>query len=159
MTTDIKTTDEIVILKNNEEREEIIAKNGEFILDTYGPMKLKDIPDEVYNDIDFMFAKMNSASYKFSEPFVYLPDRRLINAINPTTCGLFDGLLFICDTMKDKEYPTGYLFIRYYKNKLYLIEHFLDLKRSSELYIEFQRFTKNNYRRNLAILVDELYNL
>ena len=34
MTTDIKTTDEIVILKNNEEREEIIAKNGEFILDT-----------------------------------------------------------------------------------------------------------------------------
>ena len=39
MTTDIKTTDEIVILKNNEEREEIIAKNGEFILDTYGPMK------------------------------------------------------------------------------------------------------------------------
>ena len=172
MTTDIKTTDEIVILKNNEEREEIIAKNGEFILDTFGPMKLKDIPnkfefitnendipDEVYNDIDFMFVKMNSATYKFSEPFVYLPNRRLINAINPTTCGLFDGLLFICDTMKDKEYPTGYLFIRYYKNKLYLIEHFLDLKRSSELYIEFQRFTKNNYRRNLAILVDELYNL
>jgi len=61
--------------------------------------------------------------------------------------------------MKDKEYTTGYLFIRYYKNKLYLIEHFKDLKRSTELYIEFQRFTKNNYRRNLAILVDELYNL
>ena len=172
MTTNIKTTYEIVILKNNEEREEIIAKNGEFILDTYGPMKLKDIPnkfefitnendipDEVYNDIDFMFAKMNSASYKFSEPFVYLPDRRLINAINPNTCGLFDGLLFICDTMKDKEYPTGYLFIRYYKNKLYLIEHFLDLKRSTELFIEFNRFAKNNYRRNLAILVQELYNL
>ena len=170
MTTDIKTTDEIVILKNNEEREEIIAKNGEFILDTYGSMKLKDIPnkfefitnendipDEVYNDIDFMFAKMNSASYKFSEPFVYLPDRRLINAINPTTCGLFDGLLFICDTMKDKEYPTGYLFIRYYKNKLYLIEYFKDLTRSSELYIEFYLFATHNYKRDLAILVNELY--
>ena len=61
--------------------------------------------------------------------------------------------------MKDKEYPTGYLFIRYYKNKLYLIEHFLDLKRSSVLYIKFKRFTQNNYARNLAILVDELYNL
>ena len=171
MTTDFKI-DEIVILKNNEEREEIIAKNGEFIIDTYGPMKLKDIPnnfefisdkhdmpDEVYNDVDFRFAKMNSATYKFSEPFVYLPDRRLINAINLNTCGLFDGLLFICDTMKDKEYPTGYLFIRYYKNKLYLIKHFLDSQRSSELYIEFQRFAKNNYRRNLAILVQELYNL
>ena len=45
MTTDIKTTDEIVILKNNEEREEIIAKNGEFIIDTYPGMKLKDIPN------------------------------------------------------------------------------------------------------------------
>ncbi len=31
MTTDLKT-DEIVILKNNEQREEIIAKNGEFII-------------------------------------------------------------------------------------------------------------------------------
>ena len=45
MTTDFKI-DEIVILKNNEEREEIIAKNGEFILDTYGPIKLKDIPNK-----------------------------------------------------------------------------------------------------------------
>ena len=33
MTTDFKITDEIVILKNNEQREEIIAKNGEFIID------------------------------------------------------------------------------------------------------------------------------
>ena len=32
MTTDFNT-DEIVILKNNEEREEIIAKNGEFIIE------------------------------------------------------------------------------------------------------------------------------
>lgn len=54
MTTDIKTTDEIVILKNNEEREEIIAKNGEFILDTFGPMKLKDIP----NKFEFITAKI-----------------------------------------------------------------------------------------------------
>ena len=170
MTTDFKITDEIVILKNNEQREEIIAKNGPFILDTYGDMKLKDIPnrfefvtnkhdipDEVYNDIDFMFVKMNSASFKFSEPFVYLPDRRLINAINPTTCGLMDGLLFICNTMKDKEYTTGYLFIRYYKNKLYLIEHFLDLTRSHVLYIEFNIFATRNYKRDLAILVNELY--
>ena len=44
MTTDFNT-DEIVILKNNEEREEIIAKNGEFIIDTYSGMKLKDIPN------------------------------------------------------------------------------------------------------------------
>ncbi|WP_418186102.1 hypothetical protein ACNSOS_04505 [Aliarcobacter vitoriensis] len=171
MTTDIKL-DEIIVLKNNEEREKIIAKNREFIIDTYPDMKLKDIPnrfefitnnndfpDEVYNDIDFMFVKMNSASFKFSEPFVYLPDRRLINAIDPITCGLMDGLLFICDTMKDKEYPTGYLFIRYYKNKLYLIDHFLDLTRSSVLFMEFYRFAKDNYRRNLAILVDEFYNL
>ena len=169
MTTDFKI-DEIVILKNNEEREEIIAKNGEFIIDTYSGMKLKDIPnrfefitnkhdfpDEVYNDIDFMFVKMNSATYKFSEPFVYLPDRRLINAINPTTCGLMDGLLFICNTMKDKEYTTGYLFIRYYKNKLYLIEHFKDLTNSRELYIEFYLFATHNYKRDLAILVNELY--
>ena len=169
MTTDFKI-DEIVILKNNEEREEIIAKNGEFIIDTYSGMKLKDIPnrfefvtnkhdfpDEVVRDIDFMFAKMNTATYKFSEPFVYLPDRRLINAINPTTCGLMDGLLFICNTMKDKEYTTGYLFIRYYKNKLYLIEHFKDLSRSTELYIEFNIFKTRNYKRDLAILVNELY--
>ena len=39
MTTDFKI-DEIVILKNNEQREEIIAKNGEFIIDTYPGMKL-----------------------------------------------------------------------------------------------------------------------
>ena len=169
MTTDFKT-DEIIVLKNNEQREEIIAKNGEFIIDTYPSMKLKDIPnrfefitnkhdfpDEVVRDIDFMFVKMNSATYKFSEPFVYLPDRRLINAINPNTCGLFDGLLFICDTMKDKEYPTGYLFIRYYKNKLYLIEHFKNLTNSRELYIEFYLFATHNYKRDLAILVNELY--
>ena len=116
-----------------------------------------DFPDEVVRDIDFMFPKMNSATYKFSEPFVYLPDRRLINAINPNTCGLMDGLLFICNTMKDKEYTTGYLFIRYYKNKLYLIEHFLDLTRSHVLYIEFNIFATRNYKRDLAILVNELY--
>ena len=55
MTTDFNT-DEIVILKNNEEREEIIAKNGEFIIDTYSGMKLKDIPNRfefVTNKHDF----------------------------------------------------------------------------------------------------------
>ena len=46
---------------------------------------------------------------------------------------------------------------RYYKNKLYLIEHFLDLTRSHVLYIEFNIFKTRNYKRDLAILVNELY--
>ena len=106
-----------------------------------------------------MFAKFNSTSFEFSEPFIYLPDRRLINAINPNSYGLIDGLLFVCDTIRDEEYTAGYLFIRYYKNKLYFIQHFQDLTKSTELYIEFNRFTNNNFATSLVRLVDELYNL
>ena len=72
MTTDIKTTDEIVILKNNEEREEIIAKNGEFILDTFGPMKLKDIP----NKFDYFYV---TSDYGITNPQVFLLCRNKIH--------------------------------------------------------------------------------
>ncbi len=164
--------EEILIFKSHEEREKLKNNYGYLQLDALPGITVNSIPNnfelvldkkqfpkEIVEDVDFMFAKFNSTSFEFSEPFIYLPDRRLINAINPNSYGLIDGLLFVCDTIRDEEYTTGYLFIRYYKNKLYFIQHFQDLTKSTELYIEFNRFTNNNFATSLVRLVDELYNL
>ncbi len=164
--------EEILIFKSHEEREKLKNNYGYLQLDALPGITVnsiphnfelvldkKQFPKEIVEDVDFMFAKFNSTSFEFSEPFIYLPDRRLINAINPNSYGLIDGLLFVCDTIRDEEYTTGYLFIRYYKNKLYFIQHFQDLTKSTELYIEFNRFTNNNFATSLVRLVDELYNL
>ncbi|WP_323585355.1 hypothetical protein [Aliarcobacter butzleri] len=161
----------LIIYDTNEERNSLKNDYGLFELKIYPGTTINNIikrfeiiedknliPEHLKNNPDFMFAKLES-DFSFSEPFIFLRDKKFINAINPNSYGLTENLLIITDTIRDKDFKNGYLFFRYYKNKFYLIEHYEDYTKSIELVTEFNKFANNNSSVELLKLYDEFYNL
>lgn len=68
-----------------------------------------------------LFAETDNIT--FNEEFVYIFNRELIHAVNLNEfCR--DNILVVVGTSYDEEYRSGYLLYRWYKGKLYFIEHY-----------------------------------
>lgn len=138
-------------------RESLQNKKGWYELDLLAGASVNNIPkifeiiedidsidDEIINSSDFKFGKINTSTDKFEEDFVYFYDRDIMQCCNPATYGLIDNLLIVTETRFEENYSSGYLFFRYYKGKMYLIENFKIPNGSPTLIRTFNTWEQEN---------------
>jgi len=107
-----------------------------------------EYPDELRENKQFMFINYNMGSGELFEDYIAIRSIEYLQALNPDTYGLANGLLVIC-TEKIRNY---YLAYRYYEGKFYKIQRLVvEHRGSANLGAKLRGFITQNHTKGFIV--------